>query len=62
MEVEIWLNACFLSPLHGLKKYYTTPKTSMHITHVHVGCSIIKKKKNQLFHVQYLFNGLTTGN
>ena len=45
MEVEIWLNACFLSPLHGLKKYYATPKTSMHITHVHVGCSIIKKKR-----------------
>ena len=60
MEVEIWLNACFLSPLHSLKKYDTTPKTSVHITHVHVGHSTIKKK-NELFHMQYLSNGLTTG-
>ena len=62
MEVEIWLNACFLSPLHGLKKYYATPKTSMHITHVQSWGVQSSKKKNQLFHVQYLFNGLTTGN
>ena len=26
------------------------------------GVQSSKKKKNQLFHVQYLFNGLTTGN
>ena len=48
MEVEIWLNTCNLSPLQGLgKKNCMTPKIS---------------EENQLFHVPYLSNGLTTGN
>ena len=60
MEVEIWLNACFLSPwlekilrnFQNIYAYHTCPR----------GVFNHQKKKNQLFHVQYLFNGLTTGN